>query len=50
MRTDITAEFFENELGFAKQKAQSIYEKIKDNATWKISTIWGIGYKFEVHS
>lgn len=23
-------------------------EKIKDHATWKISTIWGIGYKFEV--
>lgn len=22
-------------------------EKIKDHATWKISTIWGIGYKFE---
>ncbi len=23
-------------------------EKIKDHARWKISTIWGIGYKFEV--
>lgn len=23
-------------------------EKIKDHANWKISTIWGIGYKFEV--
>lgn len=23
-------------------------EKIKDHADWKISTIWGIGYKFEV--
>lgn len=23
-------------------------EKIKDHAPWKISTIWGIGYKFEV--
>lgn len=23
-------------------------EKIKDHAHWKISTIWGIGYKFEV--
>ena len=23
-------------------------EKIKDNDNWKISTIWGIGYKFEV--
>lgn len=23
-------------------------EKIKDHAGWKISTIWGIGYKFEV--
>jgi DNA-binding response OmpR family regulator len=22
-------------------------EKIKDHANWKISTIWGIGYKFE---
>lgn len=25
-----------------------IREKIKDHASWKISTIWGIGYKFEV--
>ncbi len=24
-----------------------IREKIHDNANWKISTIWGIGYKFE---
>lgn len=23
-------------------------EKIKDHETWKIATIWGIGYKFEV--
>lgn len=23
-------------------------EKINDHASWKISTIWGIGYKFEV--
>lgn len=23
-------------------------EKIKDHAAWKISTVWGIGYKFEV--
>lgn len=23
-------------------------EKIKDHDTWKIATIWGIGYKFEV--
>lgn len=23
-------------------------EKIKDHDTWKISTVWGIGYKFEV--
>lgn len=23
-------------------------EKIKDHVSWKISTIWGIGYKFEV--
>jgi len=23
-------------------------EKIKDHESWKISTIWGIGYKFEV--
>lgn len=27
-----------------------IREKIKDHANWKISTIWGIGYKFEVRS
>ncbi|MBE5873641.1 MAG: response regulator transcription factor [Lachnospiraceae bacterium] len=25
-------------------------EKIKDHANWKIATIWGIGYKFEVRS
>lgn len=23
-------------------------EKIKDHNTWKLSTVWGIGYKFEV--
>ena len=23
-------------------------EKIKDHATWKLGTVWGIGYKFEV--
>ena len=23
-------------------------EKIKDHASWKLATIWGIGYKFEV--
>ena len=23
-------------------------EKIKDNATWGLATVWGIGYKFEV--
>lgn len=27
-----------------------IREKIKDNETWAISTVWGIGYKFEVRS
>lgn len=25
-------------------------EKIKDHASWSISTVWGIGYKFEVKS
>lgn len=25
-------------------------EKIKDHANWKLSTIWGIGYKFEVRT
>ncbi len=25
-------------------------EKIKDHENWKISTIWGIGYKFEVRN
>lgn len=24
-------------------------EKIKDHATWRLATIWGIGYKFEVN-
>lgn len=24
-------------------------EKIKDHANWKLSTVWGIGYKFEVN-
>ena len=23
-------------------------EKIKDHPSWSISTVWGIGYKFEV--
>lgn len=23
-------------------------EKVKDHASWRISTVWGIGYKFEV--
>ena len=23
-------------------------EKIKDHEEWSISTVWGIGYKFEV--
>ena len=27
-----------------------LLEKIKDHANWKISTIWGIGYKFEVRN
>ncbi len=27
-----------------------VREKIKDHANWKISTIWGIGYKFEVRN
>ena len=25
-------------------------EKIKDHANWKITTIWGVGYKFEVRN
>ena len=25
-------------------------EKIKDHANWKLATIWGIGYKFEVRN
>lgn len=25
-------------------------EKIKDHPTWSLSTVWGIGYKFEVNS
>ena len=25
-------------------------EKIKDHASWALSTVWGIGYKFEVKS
>lgn len=27
-----------------------IREKINDNDSWALSTVWGIGYKFEVHS
>ena len=23
-------------------------EKIKDHASWRINTVWGVGYKFEV--
>lgn len=26
-----------------------VREKIKDSDNWSISTVWGIGYKFEVH-
>ena len=25
-------------------------EKIKDHSDWSLATVWGIGYKFEVHS
>lgn len=25
-------------------------EKIRDHETWRLSTVWGIGYKFEVHA
>ncbi len=25
-------------------------EKLRDNANWKISTIWGVGYKFDVRT
>lgn len=25
-------------------------EKIKDHESWSLSTVWGIGYKFEVHT
>ena len=27
-----------------------IREKVHDSDTWALSTVWGIGYKFEVHS
>lgn len=27
-----------------------IREKISDNESWSLATVWGIGYKFEVHS
>ena len=26
----------------------NLREKIKDHASWAITTVWGIGYKFEV--
>ena len=25
-------------------------EKIKDHASWRINTVWGVGYKFEVRA
>ena len=28
--------------------AKRLREKIKDKPTWRIATVWGIGYKFEV--
>ena len=29
--------------------AQNVnFEKIKDHETWSLSTVWGVGYKFEV--
>ena len=30
------------------ETSKRLREKIKDHANWKIATIWGIGYKFEV--
>lgn len=27
-----------------------IRAKIKDHANWKITTVWGVGYKFQVHA
>ena len=27
---------------------KSLREKIKDHAAWRLATVWGIGYKFEV--
>ena len=30
------------------QKEENLREKIKDHPSWSISTVWGIGYKFEV--
>ena len=31
-------------------RIKRIREKIHDSDTWALSTVWGIGYKFEVHS
>ena len=31
-----------------EENYKRIREKIKDYANWSISTVWGIGYKFEV--
>ena len=30
------------------QNIKRLREKIKDHANWSITTVWGIGYKFEV--
>ena len=29
-------------------RGEVLREKIKDNPNWNLSTVWGIGYKFEV--
>ena len=30
-----------------ENRAKELREKIKDHAEWALSTVWGIGYKFE---
>ena len=30
------------------ERIKRLREKIKDHASWAITTVWGIGYKFEV--
>ena len=45
--TDIHREF-RYSMAALSELVKRLREKIKDHAGWAITTVWGIGYKFEV--